>query len=136
MNLAERRVVQGFQIEQMPAVQASVDSACGKAVPIEVAWDTLVAEGMTHILAESWKQIYFDPLTASLAHVARDDLGKQALSAGVTKIVVRNSRNHYYPEGWASFEDGVLTLDHDPTTNANDADARAAAMTQVLETAL
>ena len=72
----------------------------------------------------------------ALASVGRDIMGKEALLAGLKKIVVQNTAAIYNPDNWAKFEDGTLTLDHDPLTNADYVNPRTEALITTLEAGL
>jgi hypothetical protein len=51
--------------------------------------------GEAHLYSASWKAIYFEPLIAALKSVARDDMGREALKAGLRHVVIDSS------SGWA-----------------------------------
>ncbi len=136
MNLAERRVAAEFESKVYPALKTRVEEAAGFAAPIEVKWDTLAAPGESHLWAQAWPQVYFEPLIEGLQNVCSDDMGRQAIREKLQKIVVQNVKGCIYGDCWASFQDGVLTLDHDPVTNISDGAQRKAGLIAVLESAL
>lgn len=68
--------------------------------------------------------------------IASDDMGKEALKAALKKIVIQNSEDISYAGRAITFSDGVLTVDHAPTTNAWYVDDRANAIREKLEKAL
>jgi|HubBroStandDraft_1064217.scaffolds.fasta_scaffold00104_11 hypothetical protein len=136
MGLAERRALAEFQNTQLPGLQARIDGAAGFPVALEVCWEQLAPEGEAHLYAESWVAVFFEPLIAALESITRDQLGREALAARLKSVVVQNSKGHYYADGWAGFEAGVLTLDHEPLTNAGDGPARTKALIAVLESRL
>ena len=136
MGLAERRVVLDFETNALPALKTRIEEAAGAAVPVEIQWDGLCPNGESHLFIECWSAIYFEPLIAALKTVGRDAMGKEALKAGLKKIVVQNTKGNYYADGLAALENGSLTLDHEPLTNAGDVDARTAALVNVLEAGL
>jgi len=82
--------------------------------------------GEAHLYSASWKAIYFEPLIAALKSVARDDMGREALKAGLRRVVIDSSSGNYYPDNRARLEAGTFTLDHDPISNAQDVDPRTA----------
>jgi len=51
--------------------------------------------GEAHLYSASWKAIYFEPLIAALKSVAWDDMGREALKAGLRRVVIDSS------SGWA-----------------------------------
>jgi hypothetical protein len=136
MTLAERRVVHDFETNQMPALSARVTKTAGFDVPLEVSWDTLAVPGESHLYAESWPVIYFEPLIGALQIVGRDEMGRNALQSALKKIIIRNSKGCAYGDCWATFLEGILTLDHESVTNAYDVDGRTKGLVRVLENGL
>lgn len=136
MTLAERRMVNEFENGQFPALKNRVEEAAGFPVPLEVHWDSLAVPGESRLYAESWQQIYFEPLIAGLAAIALDDMGREAIKSGLKKIVIQNAKGCIYGDCWASLADGVLTLDHDAVTNSYDVEARKKGLVAVLESSL
>jgi hypothetical protein len=136
MGLAERRVIHEFETNELPALQSRVDEAAGYSVPVEATWDKLAPEGESRLYVESWKAIYFEPPIAALKAIAVDDMSREALKKGLRNVVIANTTGNYYPDNWAKFESGTLTLDHDPITNAGDVQPRAAKLISVLESGL
>jgi hypothetical protein len=136
MGLAERRAIHEFQTNELPVLQSRVDEAAGHSVPVEAEWDKLAPEGESHLYAESWKSIYFEPVIAALKAIGVDDMSREALKTGLHKVIISNSSGNCYPDHWAKFEGGTLTLDHDPLTNAGDVQPRAAKLISVLESGL
>jgi hypothetical protein len=65
MGLAERRVIQQFQADELPGLQSQIDAAAGFTVPVEIHWDKLTPEGESRLYEASWKAIYFEPLIAA-----------------------------------------------------------------------
>jgi hypothetical protein len=88
--------------------------------------------GEAHLYSASWKAIYFEPLIAALKSVARDDMGREALKAGLRHVVIDSSSGNYYPDNRARLEAGTFTLDHDPISNAQDVDPRTARLIKTL----
>jgi hypothetical protein len=136
MGLAERRVIHDFQSNELPVLQSRVDEAARHNVPVEADWEKLAPEGESHLYVESWKAIYFEPLIAALSTIAGDEMGREALKNGLHSVVIVNTSGNYYPDHWAKFEAGTLTLDHDPLTNAGDIQPRASKLVSVLESNL
>ena len=96
----------------------------------------VVADGESRLYSESWKAVYFEPLIAAIKEIAKDDMGNQALKAALKGVTIQNTLGCVYPDNWAKFEGGTLTLDHDPITNANDGGPRAGRLVEVLEEGL
>jgi len=136
MGLAERRVQKDFQDNHFPKLKKEVDAAAHLTIPLEVKWDTLAPEGQSHLFVDSWTKVYFQPLVAALKNVCRDDMGREAVKEKLKKVVMQNTQENYSASRWAAFENGVLTLDHQPCTNVDDIDDRAKGIIDVLEKAL
>jgi hypothetical protein len=136
MGLAERRAVKAFQDDRAPALLADITSIVGDGVEIEVRWDALATDEQAHLYDECWPQIYFAPLAAALRTIAVDDMGKEALASSLKKIVVTNESGIYNGERWASFDGGVLTLDHEPCTNVAREQDRIDGIVKILESNL
>ncbi len=136
MGLAERRVQKEFQDNHFPKLKGQLETASGTSVPLEVNWETLAPEGQSHLYLDAWTKVYFEPTIAAFQDVCRDQMGKDALKEKLKKIVMQNTKGTYYGDRWASFEAGVLTLDHEPCTNVDDVAERTKGLVAVLEKAL
>jgi hypothetical protein len=136
MGLAERRAAKEFRDKHYPALEAEIRAAAGFDLALEIDWDSLSKEDYANMYAESWPKVYFQPLIESLRSITRDDLGREALTAGLTRVVIRNTSGFYSPYSAITFEDKVLTIDHDPVTNIDDVKDRTDHMTQILEKGL
>lgn len=135
MGLAERRAATEFEINHYPALKQKIDEAAGFDVPIEVRWDTLHRQGKyVTQWPDAWPKIYFAPIIEAFKQIGRDAMGKQALQAGVKKIVVQDTTTSY-SSAWATFQDGTLTLDYQ-FTNVGDIKARTEVLVKVLEAQL
>lgn len=135
MGLAERRAAEQFRVEQYPQWLSRIGEAAGFEVPVEVAWDQLAVNDYAQSYRDFFPQVYFQPLVTALAAVCIDDMGTEALRAGLHKIVVKNSGEYHNARGFA-FQDGVLTIDHLPATNVNDVQERAKGLQRLLESQL
>ncbi|MBV8820069.1 MAG: hypothetical protein JO022_17020 [Acidobacteriaceae bacterium] len=133
MNLAERRAVHEFQTQQFPELQKKIEEAAGYELPVEVDWDSLAVPQESKLYGSAWPKVYFEPLIAALQEVGRDHIGKHAMKEKLNKVVVRNTLGCYYADRWASFEDGVLTLDHESVQNVEEVEARQNALIALLE---
>lgn len=136
MGLAERRATKDFQDNHLPALTAEIHAVAGFDVPIEIKWEQLAKDGYADSYVENWKKVYFQPLVGALKNIAIDDLGKDALKAGLKQIVLGNTKDLYTADYAVSFENGVATIDHDPMSNVDYVDDRTAALTKVLEKGL
>jgi len=136
MGLAERRAAKGFETALFPKLKADVDAAAGFEVAMEVNWEALSIADMSHLYDECWPQVYFTPLVDAFKAICVDDMGKEALKGALKKIIITNVGQVHYGDNIARFENGVLTLDHEPCTNVGDVGARAKGIQKTLEAAL
>lgn len=138
MGLEERRKLKTFQDEQYPELKAEIDEAATFEVDIDVDWDSISEmDGMKMDLwDEAWTKIYFRPLADAFDAITIDDIGREALEANLQSVVVTNEEGNKYASDVASFEDGVLTIDHKPNINVRDVDERAEAIVSELEASL
>lgn len=107
MGLAERRAIKAFQDTNYPALEQQIHAAAGAAIPVEVDWNSLAFEGYADSYADSLPNIFFVPLIQGFEKVAFDDMGKEAVRDGISKIVIKGGE---YSSYWAELEDKVLTL--------------------------
>ncbi|NJC28197.1 hypothetical protein [Neolewinella antarctica] len=134
-NLAARRVVQNFQDATYPSLTERLNAAAGTELTYEINWDELVSEGYTDLYEQDWPKLYFEPLIAAFTSLSADDIGKTALRDGLKKVVIRNTTTCYSSTCWASFADGVLTLDHQ-FANVPLVEDRTASLLELLEKSL
>jgi hypothetical protein len=100
-----------------------------------LSWDELAVDGYAQLYAEFFPKVYFRPLVRALSAITIDDLGKAALAAGLTKIVVRNSGQYYGESGFA-FAGGALTVDQQAEVNVDYEDDRVKWLQNLLESKL
>jgi len=136
MGLAEKRVLKSFQEGAFIKLEKKINTAAGKILAIEVDWDGLSEDGMSHLYEDSWSKVYFEPVLAALKSVCSDDMGKEAVAERLDKIVIKNKKGNISPKEWSKFENKTLTLDHKPTTNIDDINERTAKLKEVLENGL
>lgn len=136
MGLAERRATKEFETNVFPGLKTEVLKAGGIDVPMEIDWESLQkTETSPDYYRESWTKVYFTPVVQAFKAICVDDMGRDALKGGLKKIVIHNKHDIYYGDRWASFDkaSGVLTLDHQPTSNVDDIDERAKGLQKELE---
>jgi len=135
MGLAERRAIKDFQDNHLPKLQAEIHTAAGFPVPIEVTWDQLAVEGSSHLYQEAWTEIYFKPVIEALRQIGRDDMGREALKAGLKKVEFRNASGYYSPSSAVTFQNGTLMIDHE-LSNVGDTNDRTKTAIEVMEKSL
>jgi hypothetical protein len=136
MGLAERRATKEFQDHALPALRAEIDALCGQPVELEIHWEQLAKEDYAHVYDESWRKVYFQPVLSALTSICRDELGKEAIKAGLKKIVFCNTRGAYSADSAISFTAGELTIDHEPCTNIDYVEERSNHLVKIVEKAL
>ena len=112
MGLQERRAVKDFQDNYYAGIKQDLDSAAGFDVNMDVKWDELQVEDYSHLYIDGFQKVYFLPLIEAFKAICIDDLGKDALKAGLKQVVIRNSGTTNI-----AFENGVITIDHHPVAN-------------------
>ena len=135
MGLAERRAAKEFQDKSFLELKNEIHKVAGFPVPIEVNWEQLSEEGQSHLYKEAWTEIYFKPVIEAFRLIARDDLGKEALKAGVKKVEFRNSSGAYSPHSAITFTNGAIVIDH-ALSNVGDTKDRATYLVEIVEKAL
>jgi hypothetical protein len=134
MGLAERRAIKHFQDNTYPPLLKQIQDAAGFAVTVEVDWESLATLESSHLYEECLPKVYFLPVVDGMARIAIDDMGKEALKSAVKKIVIQNKKPDY-SSYWATFEHGVLTLDHQ-LSNVDYGKDRADELVRILESKL
>lgn len=135
MGLAERRSAERFKNEDYPGWKSQIDEAAGFDVQIEVAWEELAVPDYADSYAEYFPAVYFQPLRDALGAIAADDMGREALREGLTKVVVHNSDQYFSTTG-ITLAGGVLDFDHKSDTNTHHVEERTKHIQTLLEAAL
>jgi len=136
MGLAEKRVIKSFQEGTFKELVKKINTVAGKKLAVEVDWDSLAEDGMSHLYEDSWSKVYFEPVITALTSVCADDMGKKAVAGNLNKIVIKNEAGNFSPRSFSNFENKILTLDHKPTSNIDDVKDRAEKLQEVLENGL
>jgi hypothetical protein len=135
MGLAEKRMASEFKESAFPGFKKQIDSAAGFEVAVEVNWESLATEGWSHTYMEAFPQVYFEPLIGALKEICVDDMGKEGLKATLKKIAICNTAEKYGTSAF-SFEEGVLTIDHSPSTNRDHIEERCKMIRELIESKL
>ena len=131
MGLAERRAIKAFQDNRLPALRQAIDAVAGFSVELEVDWDSVATPDYAHLYDEAFTKVYFDPLVEALKGITIDDLGKDALKAGLKKVVIKDEGS-----SWPTLESGVLTLRYPAVANLDYGDERRKTIQDLLEKGL
>lgn len=132
MGLIEKRAIKDFQDKDYINLTKEINAIAGFLVEFEVHWDSLALEGSSDMYKEGFTKVYFIPVINAFKEITSDDMGKEALKETLKKIVIKNQIGAYSPGSAYSFEGGVLTIDHEPTTNIDDVNNRSEALTKLL----
>lgn len=135
MGLQEKRAIEQFKTGQFVTFKKDIETALGSIPEWDVQWETLVVEGEAHLAADSLPKVFFQPLVKAFQNIGIDALGKDALKNSVKKIVIKNVAGLWGGEAY-TLENGVLAVDHLPTTNIDDIDSRVEGLTKLLESKL
>lgn len=138
VGLAERRAIAAYKQDKWPPIEAGIRKAAGFDVPVDVEWDQLTLPGDASHYAddEYYGKTIFEPLTAALTSITRDQMGRDALKTKLQRIHVRlddkTAPASNYPNG-LSFKDGVLDINWRPYSNTADVAERTKALAELLE---
>ena len=135
MGLTEKRAVQQFKDSKFPSLKKEIDQAAGFEVPVEVKWDTLAADGYSHLYDECFPKVYFTPLCEAFKEITKDQMGKDALKGSLKKIVLANTKETYDSSG-STFDNGVLEINLQPCTNVDEIDSRKQWIQELVESKL
>ncbi len=133
MGLAERRAVKAFQDTQYPELKRALDAAAGFGVEVEVNWETLAQDEMSHLYADAFPKVYFKPIIDAFQAICADQMGKDALKGSLKKIVICNVSNYWSPSSAVTFDGGTLKIDHEPCSNVDDIEERTKHIVSLLE---
>jgi hypothetical protein len=137
----DKQALQAYKQSIFPAQRAAIHKAAGIEVPIDVRWDAIARpdEGESYSDENYWTNIFFVPLAQALSEVTSNSAGKQAVRDKLKKIVVTFDKAtapvSTYEDG-VNFEDGILTLNFAPFTNAMYIENRVRAIRKELDAKL
>ncbi len=105
MGLNERRKIKELQEQTLPEREREIAEICGAAVPYEVDWDTFADDGEALRFLDN---LSCHRLNMALRVICQDDLGKEAVRAGLKKVRLRNVKDR--ADIKMTFEQGVLEM--------------------------
>jgi hypothetical protein len=132
MGLLEKRALKAFQDGAYKKLTGEINKIAGFNVDFDVNWETLALEDQSHLYEESFPKVYFEPIIKAFTEIASDEMGKDALKETLKKIIIKNEGGVYYGSGAYSFDNGVLTIDHQPTTNIDNIQERSDELAKIL----
>jgi hypothetical protein len=105
MGLNERRKIKELQEVTIPGRTKEVDEICGAPIPYEVDWESLADDmaGLNFV-----DNISCHRLNMALRMICQDDMGKEAVRAGLKKVKLVNAKEKAAMS--LSFEGGVLEM--------------------------
>lgn len=133
MGLAEKRAIKAFQEGTFKELETKILELVGEKLEIEIDWSSLAIDKMEHLYEKALPKVYFLPLISALENICTDDMGKEALNEGLSKIVIKNDAGIHNSSKWANFTNSILTLDHEPITNIDDVQDRSKTIQKLLE---
>ena len=112
MGLQQNRIIKEYQDSVFAVWKKEFDEVSGE-IPMEVLWETMQSDD--NDCKEDYFQWYdagyFRPLTSVFKDLCSDTMGKDAVRAGVNKIIIDGS-DETSTLNSVSFSNGVLTLKH------------------------
>ncbi len=137
LGLSDRRGIAAYQERVLPDLMREVHQAAGFELPVEIDWETvvvgpLIGQGDRFSEPEFFTDIYFRPLIEALKAIGRDQMGRDALRAGLKRVVVGHKPWEEHP----LFENGVLSLRWRAWANPADVSHRTRQIVEVLEKGL
>jgi hypothetical protein len=136
MGLAEKRAIQDFQNNKFDSWKRQISEAAGCDLQFNIQWDTLTKDGESHLFEEGFQKVFFQPLLDAMKQICKDQMGKDAIKAGVKEIHILNKSGNYSPGRAITFQNGILTIDHEPTSNMQDIADRTKTLVSVIENGL
>jgi len=132
MGLVEKRAIKNFQDIKFAGLEKEINTIAGYPIEFQVDWDSLAAPDYAERYEEYFTNIYFQPVIDSFKFIAADEMGKEALKEILQKIHIKNDGTVTSEVRAYHLEGGVLTVNHDPVTNAHHVDYRTKKLTEVL----
>lgn len=140
-GLAERRAIAAYAKDIWPAAEKSIQDAAAFPVAIELNLNSLALAGYADSYADAdyLKNTVIEPLIRSFQAITIDEMGKTALKDKLKSVTIlydeKTAPASNYADG-LTFEDGKLTINWKPFSNAGDIEPRTKALTTLLESKL
>ncbi|MFZ2956100.1 MAG: hypothetical protein WA705_04315 [Candidatus Ozemobacteraceae bacterium] len=140
MGLAEKRAIEKFKKGEYVDFTNKVKEITKLDVVIETNWDELgkQIEGRSSLdedLKDYFTNIFGKTILDSLSSICADDMGKEALSSSLKRIVIKSDSDARSSETGFSFEDGDLILNM-TYANTDQVEARTKEMIRLIENRL
>lgn len=113
MGLAERKAIAAAKDSDYKEFEEQVKSICGFEVKLTFDWAMVEnhADCIWICASKRYNGYMFEPVTAALKNICGDDMGREAIKAGLKEI------NMIPATGDLEFSAGVLTVRNDLTGN-------------------
>ena len=105
MGLNERRKIKDLQDNSFPGRVKEIEEICGRAIPYEVAWDTMADDLAALNFVDN---VSCHRLNMALRVICLDEMGKEAVRDGLKLIRLVNVKEPAAMQ--LNFADGVLTM--------------------------
>jgi hypothetical protein len=132
MGLVEKRGLKAFQDEHYQKLVDGINSLAGYPIEFEVHWETLAIPDQAQFYNDGWTKVYFTPISGALKGIVADDLGKDGLKQVLKKVILKNEGGYYTGSSAYSLKDGILTIDHQSTTNMDSIKERTDTLERLL----
>jgi hypothetical protein len=105
MGLTERRMVQELKDVTLPGRVKEIEEICGKAIPYEVAWETMQddAEALRFV-----DNLSCHRLNMALRTICMDQMGKEAVAESLKMVKLANVKDKAAMK--VEFANGVLEM--------------------------
>lgn len=136
LNLAQRRILTGFQTSYYDGWVKEFQKLTGKEIPVEVNWDEFFHGSDNtdpEYLQKAWKNIFFISLENTFKNLCVDDMGKMAVAEKIKKVMIAPNKDIASAERSCVYADGVLTICHNPRSNDHQIDERTKHWTAAIE---
>lgn len=140
-GLAERRAIAAYAKDVWPASEKSIQDAAGFPVAIELDLNSLALPGLadSYANADYLQNTVIEPVISSFKAITADEMGKAALTDKLKSVTIlydeKTAPASNYADG-LTFENGKLTINWKPFSNAGDIEPRTKALTTLLESKL
>ena len=140
-GLAERRAIAAYAKDVWPASEKSIQDAAGFPVAIELDLNSLALPGLadSYANADYLQNTVIEPVISSFKAITADEMGKAALTDKLKSVTIlydeKTAPASNYADG-LTFENGKLTINWKPFSNAGDIESRTKALTTLLESKL
>lgn len=137
MGLAEKKAIHDFQTNNWPAMLERIKAAAGYELEVAPQWDTLMPhEKNAPKYAHFFEQFFVLPIENCFKEFAKEDFTKKAVSEGIKKITLSNTKNNYYSTGYVTVNGSEVNLEWDLWTNVDRVDERTKTLKTAIEKAL